>query len=306
MVPMDEESRSYRFLRVGLGVLWIIDGILQMQPGMFTRGFVTNVLSPVMSGQPSWIVTLMQGGIHLWMQLFSVSNMMSTLIQLLIGVLLLCTKGLGRTIGLYLSLLWAIVVWAFSEGFGSIFAGSPTILTGAPGSALFYAIASVLLLLPTYVWSTEMISRFVRYMGSVYLLLATLWQALPSSGYFQGSNLSGIFTQASQLTPQPGFLIAVLSAMADVAAAHAIIFNIVLSSLLAIVAVLWFARNRSLVTLVIALALCFAIWFFGQDFGIFGGFATDVNSAPIFGLLLITGWLNGQENLAWRGYGHYA
>ncbi len=301
----DEDSRSYRFLLVGLGILWIMDGILQMQPGMFTRGFVTNVLSPVMSGQPSWVVSLMQEGIHLWMQMFSVSNMISTLIQLLIGVLLLCAKGTVRIIGLYLSLLWALIVWAFAEGFGGIFAGSPTILTGAPGSALFYAIASILLLLPSYIWSTELIRRFVRYLGSAYLLLATLWQALPSSGYFQSANLAGIFTQASQLAPQPGFLVAALSSMAYVAAQHTIIFNIVFSSLLAIIAVLWFAWNRSFITLLIALALCFAIWLFGQDFGIFGGFATDVNSAPIFGLLLIVGWLNGQDNSVFYGKHRY-
>lgn len=35
-----------RRLAVALGVIWFIDGLLQLQPYMFTKGFVTGIILP--------------------------------------------------------------------------------------------------------------------------------------------------------------------------------------------------------------------------------------------------------------------
>jgi hypothetical protein len=46
---------SQKLLRQILGVLWLIDGLLQLQPLMFTMNMVNKVLSPITAGQPGFI-----------------------------------------------------------------------------------------------------------------------------------------------------------------------------------------------------------------------------------------------------------
>ena len=45
-------ERIARRSQIGLGLLWLIDGILQFQPYMFGKAFVTGVLLPSAAGQP--------------------------------------------------------------------------------------------------------------------------------------------------------------------------------------------------------------------------------------------------------------
>ena len=35
-----------RWLQIGLGALWVLDGALQYQPYMFSRTFVTGIIDP--------------------------------------------------------------------------------------------------------------------------------------------------------------------------------------------------------------------------------------------------------------------
>jgi uncharacterized membrane protein YphA (DoxX/SURF4 family) len=72
-----------------LGVLWLIDGILQLQPEMFGQDFVNNVLVPLKAGQPSFMVHVIDFGIRMWNVNAAVSNTLSAGIQLAIGLLLL-------------------------------------------------------------------------------------------------------------------------------------------------------------------------------------------------------------------------
>ena len=41
-----------RHLQIALGVLWLLDGALQAQAFMFTRGFAVHVIAPAGQGQP--------------------------------------------------------------------------------------------------------------------------------------------------------------------------------------------------------------------------------------------------------------
>ena len=47
---------------------------------------------------------------------------------------------------------WGLVVWAFGEAFGGIFAPGLTVLFGAPGAVLIYVVAGALLALPERAW----------------------------------------------------------------------------------------------------------------------------------------------------------
>jgi hypothetical protein len=70
---------------------------------------------------------------------------------------------LSRLAGL-VSVGWAAVVWVFGEAFGGLFAPGLTVLFGAPGAVLFYAVAGALL------GAALMIKPFAL-LGGLYLLL---------------------------------------------------------------------------------------------------------------------------------------
>src|SRR5450755_4711543 len=75
-----------RDIQIALGVLWLLDGVLQAQPFMFTRGFATQLIAPVGQGQPGVVA----GPVHLGSVIVAAnpvaSNLLFAAIQLLIGV----------------------------------------------------------------------------------------------------------------------------------------------------------------------------------------------------------------------------
>ena len=62
--PEAESGRRFRVtrrgLQIALGVVWLLDGALQLQPFMFGSGFASQVLSPAGDGQPGWVAA----GVH--------------------------------------------------------------------------------------------------------------------------------------------------------------------------------------------------------------------------------------------------
>src|SRR5437016_7421852 len=67
-----------RMLQVALGLIWLLDGLLQLQPFMFTKAFVTQVILASADGQPAiiarplvWAGHLMAPHIALWNALFA-------------------------------------------------------------------------------------------------------------------------------------------------------------------------------------------------------------------------------------------
>lgn len=49
-----------RGLSVALGALWLIDGVLQLKPAMFTQAFIRHVILPNARSQPLWVSTAIQ------------------------------------------------------------------------------------------------------------------------------------------------------------------------------------------------------------------------------------------------------
>ena len=56
---------------------------------------------------------------------------------------------------------WGLVVWAFGESFGGIFAPGLTWLFGAPGAVLIYCVAGALIALPDRMWYSPRLGRAV-------------------------------------------------------------------------------------------------------------------------------------------------
>jgi hypothetical protein len=127
-----------RHLQVALGLLWLLDGALQAQPFMFTSGFATQVIAAAGQGQPGfvsapvhWVSTVIAAHPVAW-------NVPFAAIQLMLGVGLLVPRT--ARLALAASIGWALGVWYLGEGLGGLASGHASLITGAPGSAVLYAV----------------------------------------------------------------------------------------------------------------------------------------------------------------------
>src|SRR5258708_20589567 len=110
---------SRKALQRLLGVLWLIDGLLQFQPQMFTMNMVNGIMKPMLNGQPGLFEPSLQF-------IVNQTTLHLTAVNLLIGIVQVCL-GLGF---LFLpdpwvkelwivSLLWAFIFWYGAERISS-------------------------------------------------------------------------------------------------------------------------------------------------------------------------------------------
>ena len=130
-----------RHLQVCLGALWLLDGALQCQPFMFSRGFVHTIIDPAVHAAPS----ILSGPLHFATSLVSqhpaLTNSGFAAVQIAIGLVLLTRRWTRVALGV--SIVWALSVWVMGEGLGGVTSGA-TMLAGAPGAALLYAMIALL------------------------------------------------------------------------------------------------------------------------------------------------------------------
>src|SRR5450755_1967125 len=151
-VAVAAEPRWRALLRVGFGLLWLFDGILQAQPAMAV-GLPSKVIQPGASSSPHWVQHLVNWAGMAWSYHPVQAGAAAVWIQVGIGLWLLCAaRGpLSRLAGVA-SVAWGLVVWVFGESFGGILAPGLSWLTGAPGAALLYCVAGALVALPARSW----------------------------------------------------------------------------------------------------------------------------------------------------------
>src|ERR1017187_3781379 len=128
------EPPARRFLRIGLGLLWLLDGLLQAQPAM-PAGFVAHTLTPGISSSPRWLVDVIQPSAQAWADHPVTADAVTVSIELGLGLLLLLGgRGLLARSALWASLAFSAVVWVGGEFFGGMLAPGASWLTGAPGA----------------------------------------------------------------------------------------------------------------------------------------------------------------------------
>jgi len=188
-----------RRLQLALGLIWLADGVLQLQSFMFTRSFVTQIITPNTIGQPrfiAWPITLTEHLIEPRVALFNAS---AATIQILIGLGLLYRPTVRMA--LLGSFAWALGVWWIGEGLGGLFTGAASPLTGAPGAALLYVFAGLIM------WpgnGRPQARRPVRGMlvawSVLWLGLAALW-LLPANRAADAAGASGSCAARSAIRP---------------------------------------------------------------------------------------------------------
>src|SRR5574337_931720 len=105
---------SRTWLRRTLGLLWLIDGLLQLQPDMFTMNMVNGVMKPMLDGQPGLIGANLQWIVQVTTQHLIAVNLLIAVVQIILGIWFLI--GVQIEWAVIASLVWALVVWYGGEG----------------------------------------------------------------------------------------------------------------------------------------------------------------------------------------------
>ncbi len=278
-----------RVLLYGLATLWILDGLLQMQPGMFTMDMVSTIMQPAATGEPHWLSAMINWSIQLTTPHIVAFNWFVIVLQLAIGALLLMPRRRVVKVGLWLSVAWGLLVFVFGEGAGQLLTGTATFLSGAPGSVLLYVAASVLLLLEEQrSWWQGRTVDLATWTVALTLMLGGLLQVSPT--FWTALGLAAPFGSGAMM-PQPLFIRYSLNSVAALVAASPLVANAVIAVVTLSLGVLLVTNSRSRTVLWATVAWLALTWWFGQDVGmLFGGMATDPNTAPVLLLMLFAGW----------------
>ena len=130
-------------LQLVLATIWLFDGVLQLQPVMFTRQFGTDMLAPMAHGNPAPVAHSV-----LWASRLIAGHSVGTdaafaAIQVLLGLGIAWRPTVK--VALAASIGWSCLVWWFGEGLGRVLTSASSTVSGAPGAVLLYGVIAVLL-----------------------------------------------------------------------------------------------------------------------------------------------------------------
>jgi cytochrome oxidase Cu insertion factor (SCO1/SenC/PrrC family) len=285
-------------LRVGFGLLWVVDGILQAQPKM-AIGLPSQVIQPSAASSPHWVQQVVNWAGTTWSYHPMQAGAAAVWIQVGIGIWMLAApRGSWSRLAGLAGVGWGLVVWVFGESFGGVFAPGLTWLFGAPGAVLIYVVAGALIALPERLWHDPRLGQAILAGTGLFLIVMAVLQAWPGRGFWQGishgqpGTLAGMTRDMAQ-TPQPGWLSAWVKAFTGFDEAHGFAVNLFSVVALALIGTAFLTGRRRLVRPAVAAftVLCLADWALIEDFGFFGGLGTDPNSMIPFALLAVTGYL---------------
>jgi cytochrome oxidase Cu insertion factor (SCO1/SenC/PrrC family) len=296
--PASAEPAGRRVLRIGFGVLWLVDGILQAQPGM-AIGLPSRVIEPTAASSPAWVQHVVNWAGTSWSFHPLQAGAAAVWIQVGIGIwMLAAARGAPSRLGGLAGAAWGLIVWVFGESFGGIFAPGLTWLFGAPGAAALYVVAGVLIALPERAWRGRRLGRLTLPGLGAFLAGMAVLQAWPGRGFWQGTGHGQRGTLAAMTadmatTPQPHFLSAWVTAFTAFDEAHGFAVNLFTVIALAIIGVIFLTGRPTLIrpALIGFAVLCLADWVLIEDIGVFGGLGTDPNSMIPFVLLAAAGYL---------------
>jgi hypothetical protein len=293
-----DEPAGRRVLRIGFGLLWLFDGVLQAQPKM-PAGLPSQVIQPAAASSPHWVQHLVNWGVTAWSHHPVQAAAAAVWIQAGIGIwMLVAARGTWSRLSGLAGMGWGLAVWVFGESFGGIFAPGLSWLTGAPGAAGCYVAAGALVALPGRAWQTPRLGRLTVAGLGLFLAGMAVLQAWPGRGFWPGTAggrpgpLAGAIRSMSAV-PQPKFLSDWVAGFGSFVAGHGFAVNLVAVTALAAIGLAFVTGRRPLIRPAIIgfTLLCLADWVLVQDLGFFGGLGTDPNSMIPFILLASAGYL---------------
>jgi len=277
-----------------LGLLWLLDAVLQAAPALFTADWWRTDLAQSVMGEPMpithsifWAVNIIAAHPVLWNSVFVAA-------QVAFGLALVA--GRFDRVAILASIPWALAVWWVGEGLGTIPTGFALLAAGSPGPVLLYPLIGIL------AWPTRQRPRekfsyetarsavcqrtgltvwLVLWAGQA--LLQIPW-SIPTARVFAAN-----VEEYSQ--GQPGWLGAVARMTTTVTVHHAVTLSIGLAIAQVAIGLGVFVPQVRRFALTAAIVLSLVFWFAFQYLGgIAGGDATDPGSAPLMILLAVSLW----------------
>ena len=276
-----------RGLQVALGLIWLADAGLQLQPYMFSHHFANALIGGTASVQPFWIV----GGVHLAAHVINTApiftNTLFALAQFGLGAGLLWRRT--ARLALAASIAWSLAVWYFAEALGGVASGHASLVTGFPGAVSLYA------LLALTAWpgrepgsARQPPSPLVLGSWAAVWALGGVFQALPgqASGHDLAASITGVGATA------PGWLASADRAVAGGIAGSGQTWPRLMSLVALGIAIATLVGKRTARIGAILGALgAVGIWVVGEGFGqIYTGQGTDPNSGPLLLLMAVAAY----------------
>jgi hypothetical protein len=264
----------------------------------FLTLFVQYNLIPLLGTEPL-VTFLVRHAIDLWSLNPPIINVIASLVQVYLGAFfLIYERGSVFKFVQISALCWSLIIWVFGEGLGGVLSPGATLLTGSPGSALFYAIASFLLLIYERESSTGRVVIVTRIaMFSTFIGFA-ISQALPFNGFWTALPVS--------FFPSPFAILNNLTSITLLINQHAAILNGVYVLGMFAIGISWFVGPRFAAYPTVAWGLF--TWYLYQGLGIFGmTSSTDPNTGlPLilisWTFLFITRSTNRTQNHSFALY----
>lgn len=282
-------NQARRLVTLGLGALWILDGLFELQPGLKSH-FAVAVIGNAMETLPSpFYLTSMNMLSTLVIPYAALWDLLFASLQLSLGVALVAGSARLKHVALLASVAWGSVVWVFGEGMagilspGGTFPGTPSILNGFPGPAMVYVLIALLLLMPENRWRLSGRFSVVADAPALVFLACAAVQAAPLmwTSYGQAS----IFVAGRDYLPSQ--LAVTLKPFADFTIAHPVIGNTIEvgANLVAAIGLLFAGKSRWVFAF--AFGWLAFVWWFGLGLGgMLTGLGTDPGAPPAIMLLM--------------------
>jgi hypothetical protein len=289
-----------RMLQQALAVVWLLDGMLQFQPFMFSEGF-PRMLAGAAPGNPAVVARPIAWDAAFIAHHLTLYNAVFAALQVAIGLGI--TWPPTVRIALASSVAWSVTVWWLGEGLGGVLAGTASPLNGAPGAVILYALLAVLLGPAARDRDSPFAAARAVGQGTARVLWVLLWASLAFFALLPASRAPGAAsgTFSAMASGQPGWLSWTDHRIAGVLAGQGLLASVLLAGALAVVAVStflpeWAARTGA----VLAVTVAAFIWLAQGLGGIFTGSGTDPNSGPLLALLAIAFWPGPAPWRSWR------
>jgi hypothetical protein len=295
-----------RVLQLVLAGVWLLDGVLQYQPFMFSKAFgqslaVTAPGNPGVIARPiTWDASLVEHHAVLLNAVFAT-------IQLLLGLGIAFRPTAKVALGA--SIAWSLAVWWLGEGLGGVLNGTADPVNGAPGAVILYALLAVLLWPADrpgpapFVAARAVGARTARALWLVLWLSLAWFALLPANRAPQA--LHDMI--AGNESGEPGWVVAIERNAAALVAHQGLAASIALAVALVVIAAgTYLPRPAARAALALGLVVTALIWVVGEALGmILASGATDPNTGPLLVLLTLAFWPagtmgTGEEGLAAR------
>jgi len=129
-------------LRIGFGIIWLIDAVLKWLPG-FRSGYMDTIMG-IRDGQPGWLRWWFDFWINLQHPRAMFFAYLVAVVETLIAVALIA--GLARKLTYSAAIVFSLLIWATAEGFGGPYTSGASDI----GTAIIYAVVFAGLLMLSY------------------------------------------------------------------------------------------------------------------------------------------------------------